>query len=271
MRSNVIVSPLCPQPIQTIMKKFFTLVIMIMVFTSSNYRYLVDATSRSTFFVSPPLRYGRCHYGDYLASKKENYCNKLRRSKLSNLKMTFEEAKLREQKEYEEEQQQQMQPGKQGFSVSQPPVDKDSSTCDPPMAPVPFYHAIAGVSGTDAANFLLEMTEKTNSDTFQLLKWPLPPLYILGNIQTTREMLTDQTTNKVPFIYQTYEQITGARTFFTTTNEELLEQVKSTVFKPTLHNPAVIQGMRKKFEEYAKDWIEERLDFFAMTGQMFDQ
>lgn len=138
------------------------------------------------------------------------------------------------------------------------------------MAPVRFDQALEGIVSRNAMNFLLQMAEETKSDTFQLLKRPFPKLFVVGNIQTAREILQDPSTSKIASLYKTYNKIAGARSLFTTIDEVEYERLKKSLIKPVFHNPAEIQRMNENFEGYAKDWVENNLEMFAKNDKRFD-
>jgi cytochrome P450 len=140
----------------------------------------------------------------------------------------------------------------------------------PPMAPASFDQALKGINSKDAMYFLLEMAEKTKSDTFQLLKTPFLKLYVLGDARTARDILEDETTSKIQSLYKTYNYITGARSLMSTADGVDFNTLRQALIKPVFHQPAEVQRMNESFEEYAKDWIDNKLQSLAETGQLFD-
>lgn len=138
------------------------------------------------------------------------------------------------------------------------------------MAPVSFDQALKGINSKDAMCFMLEMAEKTKSDTFQLLKTPFLKLYVLGDARTAGEILEDETTSKIQSLYKTYDYITGARTLMSIADGADFKTLTESLIKPVFHQRAEVQRMNEGFEEYAKDWIANKLDPLADTGQMFD-
>mmetsp|Transcript_36981 Transcript_36981/g.67847 ORF Transcript_36981/g.67847 Transcript_36981/m.67847 type:complete len:543 (+) Transcript_36981:128-1756(+) len=145
-----------------------------------------------------------------------------------------------------------------------------SSHFRPPIAPVSFGQALKGINGKESMHFLLEMAEKTKSDTFQLFGKPFPKLYIVGNVHTARDILLEKSTSKVPHIYKTYDKIMGKRTMLTTVDNEDFKKMKDSLIKPVFHQSAVVKSMNRNFEEYAKDWVDNKLETFSETGQLFD-
>lgn len=141
----------------------------------------------------------------------------------------------------------------------------------PPMVPVSFSEALRGINSKDSIRFLHDMVEATNSTTFQLFKRPFPRFYVVGNVQATRNILLEDSTSKIPYIYKTYDQITGARSLFSTGDfDKRLKTLKDSLTKPVFHQPNEVNRMNKNFEGYATKWLENKLDMLAETGKPFD-
>ena len=141
----------------------------------------------------------------------------------------------------------------------------------PPLSPTGILETIQSLSGNDYPWFMLRTSKALNSSIFRI---PLPiigsPMTIVaGDLNTVRQVLTDEKTIKPPALYQKLDIINGSgvSSMFTSNGQPWHGRRKSVA--PAFSSNHV-RRMNRVALEKTELWIQERLRPMMEEGKSFD-
>ncbi len=134
----------------------------------------------------------------------------------------------------------------------------------PPRAPVGILGIMRSFSKGNAPWFLEQMAEETGSDIYQLKS----KLYVVGNVNAAREILTDKLSTK-PSSYAGFVTLFGAHnTFSRPTADSIWHSTRKALNRS--FSPVETNRMNRIALKHVQKWIEETLDPAIARGLPID-
>ncbi len=134
----------------------------------------------------------------------------------------------------------------------------------PPRAPVGVLGIMRNFSKGNAPWFLEQMVEETGSDIYQLK----PKLYVVGNVNAAREILTDKLSTK-PSLYAGFVTVFGAHnTFSRPAADSVWHSTRKALNRS--FSPVETNRMNRVALKHVQKWIDEMLEPAIATGLPID-